>query len=418
MSYWRYMFSGPHGIPSLIAAKPTAADHIPDMEKEWGQRIRVLAFVPGTVGTRPAQRFRIEQWTPALRAMGVEIEFAPFMSPELQAILYQPAKYGAKGSLIVKAFLQRTRSLGRLKEFDLVYVLRESALLGPALFERWMNLERVPYVFDFDDAIFLPNASHANRAFSFLKFPGKTATACRLAAHVMAGNDYLAEYARQFNRHVTVVPTTIDTKKYSPLRPRWEISTPRLVWTGSPTTARYLEGLAGALLRLRKRLDFTLRVVGAPGVSLPGIDVELLPWQPETEAANLEGAWAGLMPLPDDTWARGKCGCKALQYMAMGVPAVCSPVGMNTQLIQDGENGLLASSEDKWVEKLTLLLNSAELRQRLGQAGRKKVESWYSAKVQAPRVYEIFRSVVSITAVGNEASRKIVCSKVASRNGV
>ena len=124
----------------------------------------------------------------------------------------------------------------------------------------------------------------------------------------------------------------------------------------------------------------------------------MMPWQAETEAADLHGAWAGLMPAPDDVWARGKCACKALQYMAVEVPAVCSPVGMNAQLIRGGENGLLASSEDEWVDKLSLLIRSEELRRRLGRAGRETVEAWYSAEAQAPRVYQIFKSVARMPA--------------------
>lgn len=368
------------------------------------QTIRVLVLVPGVPDTIPAQRFRIEQWVPGLRALGVQLEFEPFMSPELNAILYKPGNYGRKATLIGRAMLRRASCLQHVSEFDLVYVQRETALLGPAIFERWIRATGVPYVFDFDDAIFLPNASEANRLFSFLKFPGKTAVACRLAAHVMAGNDYLGEYALRFNRRVTVVPTTIDTEKYMPQRPRWESPKPLLVWTGSPTTVRYLESLAGALQRVRERHDFTLRVIGAPRASVPGIDIEMMAWTPETEAVNLQGAWAGLMPVPDDAWARGKCGCKALQYMAVEVPAVCSPVGMNARLIREGENGLLASSEDEWVEKLSLLINSEELRRRLGQAGRETVESWYSAEVQAPRVHQIFRSAASIPAMEEQSA--------------
>lgn len=325
------------------------------------------------------------------------------MSPELNSILYKPGNYGRKASSMGGAMLRRAACLRHVREFDLVYVQRETALLGPAIFERWMRAMRVPYVFDFDDAVFLPNASDANRLFSFLKFPGKTATACRLAAHVMAGNDYLAEYAMRFNQRVTVVPTTIDTGKYQPARPRRESPRPQLVWTGSPTTVRYLESLAGVLRRVRERHDFTLRVIGAPRVSLPGIDIEMTPWTPETEATNLQGAWAGLMPVPDDAWARGKCGCKALQYMAVEVPAVCSPVGMNAQLIRDGENGLLASSEDEWVDKLSLLINSPELRRRLGRAGRETVKNWYSAEVQVPRVYQIFRSAARFSATEQQS---------------
>jgi len=98
--------------------------------------------------------------------------------------------------------------------------------------------------------------------------------------------------------------------------------------------------------------------------------------------------------LPDDKWSKGKCGLKALQFMALGVPTICSPVGVNTEIIQDNENGFLAATEAEWVEKLTQLLRSAELRRRLGEAGRTTVEEKYSAVTQAPRVYEIFKSVL------------------------
>lgn len=356
--------------------------------------MRVLVLCPAPEGRSPGQRFRIEQWAAGLRGLGAHLEFEPFMSPELNTILYQPGKYRSKAKLTIEALLRRASCMRHIDEFDLVYVLREIALVGPALFERWLRAKDIPYVFDFDDAVFLRNTSEANSAFAALKCPGKTATACRLATHVMAGNDYLAKYARQFNDGVTVVPTTIDTDKFRPPEPIWETPKPLLVWTGSPTTVRYLELLRGALVRLRARHDFRLRIIGAPRASIPGIDVEMLPWRAETEALHLQGAWAGLMPVPDDAWARGKCGCKALQYMAVGVSAVCSPVGMNAQLIQDGVNGLLASSEVEWVEKLAQLINSSELRQRLGRSGRETVEDWYSAEVQVPRVYDIFASAL------------------------
>ena len=384
-----------NGLTPAAPAQPTAgATAALDASNAPGEdrHLRVLALVTSQLNRSPSQRFRIEQWAPSLARLGVDVEFDCFQSPELGRLIYQHRRYGTKAWMIAKGMLRRVHGLRHAKEFDVVYVLRESARLGPALFERWLSSAGVPYVFDFDDAIFLSNVTQVNRAFGFLKFPGKTATSCRLAAHVMAGNEYLAEYARQFNSRVTVVPTTIDTDKYRPSQPGQESPTPLLVWTGSPTTAPYLESLTGALLELRKRHDFRLRVVGAPQASLPGLDVELVPWRAETEASVLEGAWAGLMPVPDNAWGRGKCGCKALQYMAMNVPAICAPVGVNSQIIQDGENGFLALSGHEWVEKLDLLVRSPELRRRMGKLGRATVEDWYSAKVQAPRVAEIFRS--------------------------
>ncbi len=127
---------------------------------------------------------------------------------------------------------------------------------------------------------------------------------------------------------------------------------------------------------------------------MEGVEVEAVPWRSATEVEDLRPFDVGIMPLPDDKWSRGKCGMKALQYMGLAIPAICSPVGVNSEIIRDGENGLLASSDDEWVDKLSYLLRSPQERARLGRAGRATVEARYSAAVQAPRVYEVFSSVL------------------------
>jgi glycosyltransferase involved in cell wall biosynthesis len=121
---------------------------------------------------------------------------------------------------------------------------------------------------------------------------------------------------------------------------------------------------------------------------LEGVETEAMQWRAATEIQDLRPFDIGVMPLPDDDWSKGKCGLKALQFMALGVPTVCSPVGVNTDIIQDGANGMLATTEDKWVEKLRQLLHSPELRGKLGKAGRETVEEKYSAKAVAPKFYE------------------------------
>jgi glycosyltransferase involved in cell wall biosynthesis len=193
---------------------------------------------------------------------------------------------------------------------------------------------------------------------------------------------------------VTIVPTTIDTEKYR-LLPRPSNQVPVIGWTGSFSTVQHLDTLAGALKRLARKENFRLVVIGPPVYKIDGVDVEAVKWRSATEVSDLRQLDIGIMPLPDESWTRGKCGCKALQYMALAIPTICSPVGVNSEIIQDGVNGLLANSEDEWVEKLTLLLHDANLRKRLGDAGRKTVETKYSAAVHAPRVYEILRSVVA-----------------------
>jgi glycosyltransferase involved in cell wall biosynthesis len=355
--------------------------------------MRILAIVPSVYDTNPSQRFRIEQWEPLLRARGVEITFKPFESAELHAVLYKPGRMPEKLRLVAEALRRRSGEVRSARQYDAVYLLREAALLGPPYFERRLARARVPFVFDFDDAVFVPYVSPSNGYLSYLKFPGKTRAICRMAAHVMAGNSYLADYAREVNPRVTIVPTTIDTEKYT-VEPHAPNDVPVVGWSGSYSTAQHLATLSEALRRLAARERFRLRVIGAPDFKIEGVDVEALPWRSETEVADMRPFDIGIMPLPDDPWSRGKCGLKALQYMALGVPTICSPVGVNTEIIEDGENGLLAATDDEWVEKLSGLLRSAELRARLGRAGRETVEARYSAAVQAPRVYDIFASVV------------------------
>jgi glycosyltransferase involved in cell wall biosynthesis len=230
-----------------------------------------------------------------------------------------------------------------------------------------------------------------NRAFGFLKRPGKAAAVCALASAVTVGNDTLAAFARRHAARVEVIPTTIDTDVYRVVG-REPNARPVVGWTGSPTTARYLLSLAPALRRLRALHDFELRVVGAT-VAMPGLDVRCVPWRADSEPDDLRGFDVGLMPLDDDEWARGKCAAKALQYMALGIPPVVSPVGASAVVVRDGVNGFHASSSDDWVHRLAVLLAEPALRVRLGSAARQTVLDHYAAVVHAPRLAALLRQV-------------------------
>jgi glycosyltransferase involved in cell wall biosynthesis len=354
--------------------------------------MRVLALVPNVYDISPGQRYRIEQWEPLLRERGVEITYAPFESQELAATVYAQGRLVQKLRLATKGLRQRFSLMSDVKAYDLVYIFREAALLGPAVFERWIHRSGVPYVFDFDDAVFVSYKSPSNGYLSYLKFAGKTKTSCRLAAHVMAGNPYLAGYARRVNENVTIIPTTIDTEKYKPLSYDRKPGPIVIGWTGSHSTVQHLNTLRETLSRLARKTTFRLRVIGTPSYQINGIDVEARSWRANTEVEDLTNIDIGIMPLPDDKWSRGKCGLKALQFMALGIPTVCSPVGVNTDIIQDDENGMLAACEDEWINKLSILIDSPERREQLGRAGRRTVELKYSAVSQAPRVHEIFKS--------------------------
>ena len=359
------------------------------------QRIRVLAMVPYPVGRAPGQRYRLEQWAPRLRDEGVDVVFTSFLTPDGLDVLHRWGHTGRKTGAVLGGYAKRFRELQGIDQYDLVYVYREAALLGSTWIESRVARHR-PIVFDFDDAIYLGEMSAPNRRLKFLKSGRKVETLCRLAQCVTVGNSTLAGFAEHHAREVAVVPSTIDTDAYT-VQPRPANARPVIGWTGSATTVSYLAQLATPLRCLHERHPFTLRVIGA-SVSMPGVDIECLPWRPDTEVGDLRPLDIGLMPLSDDEWARGKCGLKALQYMALGIPPVVSPIGVNAEIVRHEQNGLHARSADEWVTQLTRLLLDPGLRHRLGKAARSTVETGFAASVQAPRVAELFRKTASITA--------------------
>ncbi len=358
------------------------------------QRLRVLALVPAALDTTPGQRFRVEQWHEHLRASGIEISYSSFLGREEGRQMAQRGPAVWKAALLLSALRKRIRTVNRETACDLVYIFRESALVGPALVERLLARRRIPFVFDFDDAVWVRYLSPTNSFFSYLRFPGKTGTSCRLASHVLAGNAFLRDYALGYNTQCTVIPTTIDTAKYRP-RPPSPCSVPVVGWTGSPSTERYMLRLRAVLERLARRREFRVVVVGGGTFAARGVAVEHRPWCSATETGDLSDIDVGVMPLDDTDWERGKCGLKALQYMALGIAPIVSPVGCNTDIVTDGVNGLIANSEAEWETALEGLIRDAELRRRLGGAARETVERRYSTDVHAPRVAAALRAAMS-----------------------
>jgi len=344
----------------------------------------------------PSQRYRIEQWLPGLTKRGISVELLPFASRELMSLLHKPGRPLAKAALGAEAMLRRIKAVTSARSYDVVLIHRAACLAGPALLERAIAIMGAPVIFDFDDAIYLLHTTSANRSLGWLKFPGKTAAICKLSNQVVVGNSFLADYARQYNPSVTVVPTSVDTQRYRPVsRPR---SNGHIVvgWMGSSTSQTHLEMFGPVLKEITREKHIELRVVSDRTPDLPGVKLNWRPWSAATEAAELADFDIGIMPMPDDQWSRGKCSLKALLYMATGVPAVCSAVGANREIIRHGENGLLASSTDEWVGGISSLATDRHLRAQLGAAGRQTVEDNYSMDNCAA----LFESVVR-RAVGN-----------------
>lgn len=356
--------------------------------------LSVLALVPYPLGTTPSQRFRLEQWAPLLeRDHAIRVEWAPFADHRLASLLTRPGHLAAKSGRMVLAGLGRIPVLARARRHDLVLVHRAALLVGPAWLERLLAWSGRPFVFDFDDAIWLRHTSGANPLFDRLKFPGKTAALCRLASLVVAGSEHLAAYARGHNERVAVVPTSIDISAYV-VRPRPPRARVVVGWTGSATSLTHLEAFAGVLRTIVARRPVEVRVLSTREPVLPGVPVVFRHWTPENEIEEIGAFDIGIKPLPDDEWAWGKCPMKELQYMALGVPAVCSAVGGTREAVRNGENGFQVRSLDEWIARLTQLVDDPALRARLGAEGRRTVEERYSAPASAAVLARALRTVV------------------------
>lgn len=341
-------------------------------------------------------RFRISQFIPYLESVGYEVTVSPFFSPEFFRLVYRPGQYAKKVAAFFGLSLRRFRSLRGLSQYDLVFIYREAFPVGPPLIERWLARPgRPPIVYDFDDAVFLPNVSDANRFIVSLKWAGKVPEILRLSARVIAGNDFLAGFARAHNAAVITVPTCVDTDKFVP-RANPAVSAPPVVgWIGSPTTAPYLSMLTAVFQHVAADTPFQLKVSGAASdVSVPGVRVTNVPWSLADEVSLFNTCDVGVYPLTDDEWSKGKCGFKAIQFMACGVPVLASAVGVNREIVVDGVNGLLATTAEEWETKLRRLLTDPALRARLAAAGRRTVEERYSLRVNAPKVAAVLDNAI------------------------
>lgn len=371
---------------------------MPALTYQSGSRprvLRILFLIPYPSGQAPSQRFRFEQYVSILEARGHEYRLAPFLSDATWRILYQPGQAVRKALGIMGGFGRRLGHVLAAPGYDFVFVHREAAPLGPPVLE-WLlaNVLRKRLVYDFDDAIWLANTSEANKLAAGLKWHHKVDSICRWAYKNSCGNDYLAAYARQFNASTVINPTTIDTEHlHNQVRDQLAPGPLVIGWTGTHSTLKYLRPLVPVLAQLEgEGLEFELRVISnqPPDFEQSLRSLRYLPWQKVTEIPDLLTFHIGLMPLEDDPWAQGKCAFKALQYMALGIPALVSPVGMNTEVVQDGVNGYICREPADWLHHLRQLLTDAAHRQRLGLAARATIEQRYSVHANTANFLGLF----------------------------
>lgn len=356
--------------------------------------LRVLVIASHPLDRAPGQRFRFEQWMRLLPPGAIEFDLRPLFPAGVYERLYQPGRVGRKVLDTALGAARRVADVARSGRYDVAFLFREAFPLGPPVVEAFLE-SRVPVVFDFDDAIFIGDTSAANQMVARLKFPQRVDQIIHRAAVTTVGNPWLAEYARRHSSSVEVVPTTIDVDEYR-FEERHEAERMTVGWSGSRTTSAHLRTIEPALRRMLKELPVQLLVIGDPEFSLPGAEhVTVLPWRAATELEDLHRIDVGLMPLPDDDWSKGKCGLKALLYMATGAVPVVSPVGVNPDIVLHEHNGLVAAIDDEWFEAIGRLHDDADARTTMARAARRTVEQRYSGQAWAPVFLEILEKATS-----------------------
>lgn len=346
--------------------------------------LALTKYGPEAASTR--QRFL--QYAPSLQQAGFELDIAPLLGDDHVRRIAKGR--GADPFSVMRAYAARRRTLTKLAEHECIgWIHCETFPYAPAFVERWAACSAVPYVFDYDDAIF-----HMYDRNPLLR--DKLEPLIAGAAAVTAGNAYLADYAGRWNVNVHVVPTTVDTDAYVPAVPR-HVGPPVIGWIGSPSTWAYVRPYLPLLADLCTGSRARFLAVGAGrAAEADRFDgMETREWAEHREIADVQAMDIGLMPLPDEPWARGKCGYKLIQYMACGLPTIASPVGVNANIVIDGKTGFLASSPCDWRTTLQHFIDTPADRTRLGTAGRARAVAHYSLVTWAPRIVDLFLSVAN-----------------------
>ncbi len=356
---------------------------------------RILFIAAHRPNRSPSQRFRFEQYIDFLKQNGFESDFSFLLSEKDDQLFYKTGNYFKKLKIVLRSRRKRKLDLKKINQYDIVFIQREGFMTGSIFFEKNLRKLNKKIIFDFDDSIWLENVSAANRRFNWLKDSSKTSKIIQLSNFIIAGNGYLAEYAKKFNSNVTIIPTTIDTTEYTRIKNK---SSHKITigWSGSITTIQHFKYALPFLKQLKNIYGdkIEIKLIGDENYRNSELNIKGLAWNKENEIDELSSFDIGIMPLPNDEWAKGKCGLKGLQYMALQIPTIMSPVGVNTSIINDGVNGFLASSTNEWVDKISALINSNELRKKIGENARKTVVEFYSVESQKSRYLDLMNKLV------------------------
>jgi L-malate glycosyltransferase len=358
--------------------------------------MRVLVLTPYPYGTVAGPRSSFELWERVLREADIELAYAVFETDRLHEILYLEGRGREKALEMARSYARLTGDVRRAERYDAVLVNREATLIGPALIERWVARRGTPLIYLLDDPLYIPYRSPSNGLLSYLKCFGKVKTLCAMSRTVIANSPSNCSFARRHNANVWEIPSVVDGDLYTGWEPRAPSSSSVCVgWTGSPSSAANLHVIRGPLRNLSERDDVRLRFIGASDFGMPEVAHETVPWRAETEVEDLRRLDIGLLPLALTPWTPHKFYLKLIQYMALGIPPVATPLGSNRLVIEDGRTGFLARDRRQWTAAVERLVEDPGLRESVGRRGAQEALRRYTVQANAERIVAAFRSVLA-----------------------
>ncbi|MGR3294291.1 MAG: glycosyltransferase family 4 protein [Candidatus Scalindua sp.] len=315
-----------------------------------------------------ASRYRVLQYLPYLKEHGVQATVLPFP----------------------KGFFAKLKVFKSANQYDILFLQRKRFSV---LWLKYIRKNARKIVYDFDDSVMYRNSKAVNpESNTRVKMFKNIVNA---SDHVIAGNEFLQKNTTLYTHNVTIIPSPIDISLYPQKTYSEKSDSITLGWVGAHGSIHYLEKMRPIFETLGKRNDkLRLKIVCDTFFDCENMVVDKKQWTEKDEVADIQSFDIGLMPLMDDPWSHGKCGLKILQCLATGVPVICSPAGINREIVEDGVHGFWANTDEEWIEKLEILINDHELRKKMGIAGRERVVERYSLKANAPRMLKIFQQLI------------------------
>lgn len=359
------------------------------------KKYKLLIVSPYPVGVAPSQRLKYEQYFDAFTEAGYDITVKPFVSRNLWKIIYQKGHFITKIFQTCLGYLRRMWLILSLPRYDIVYIHLWVTPFFTTFYE-WVYCKLgKKIIYDIDDLVFLrENKSKSNKTAGIFKSRKKPIYLIKHADHVITCTPYLDEFVKQYNKRTTDISSTVDTDRYVPVNNYKNDHEIILGWSGSITSSRYFFELEEVLKEISKMHKIKVVVMGNPNIHFDGVNMECMPWSEEIELSTLQKFDIGLYPMPNEEFALGKSGLKAIQYMALGIPTVATAMGANFRVVDHEINGFLVNNHKEWINALNALITSPELRERMGKKGREKIEKEFSIKANKQIYLNVLHKVI------------------------